>query len=228
MFWGIIRNILFRFGMLFLISVLNIPSIYSQGNGYKWGNLQIGGGGYVTGIAIHPLNKDIMYIRTDVGGAFRWDAGKQEWQQMLNWVGPGNANLIGVDGIALDPRHPDRIYLWICLGPEGLWKTTDGGKSYARVKGFSTASLLSWGADAPGNSNSTIYCYGKGDSNWGLYRSLDKGLTWMRINDDQHAFPAGVKCIAADRKIFGRVYAGSGGCGVYYGEPVGDNFIHRE
>lgn len=36
---------------------------------YTWGYLPVGGGGYVTGIAIHPTTKDVMYIRTDVGGA---------------------------------------------------------------------------------------------------------------------------------------------------------------
>lgn len=40
---------------------------------YSWDNLPVGGGGYVTGIAIHPLNKDIIYIRTNVGEAYSWD-----------------------------------------------------------------------------------------------------------------------------------------------------------
>ena len=36
---------------------------------YAWQQLKIGGGGYVTGIAIHPTVSGLMYIRTDVGGA---------------------------------------------------------------------------------------------------------------------------------------------------------------
>lgn len=108
--------------------------------------MKIGGGGYVTGIVIHPSNKDIMYIRTDIGGAYRWNKPIFGWEQMLNWVSPENANLIGVDGIALDPNNINRVYL--ALGrrrdgeggifrtdtrKNGLWRSTDDGKTWVKI-----------------------------------------------------------------------------------------------
>ncbi len=39
---------------------------------YEWGTIPLGGGGFVTGLIIHPLDPQIKYIRTDVGGAYRW------------------------------------------------------------------------------------------------------------------------------------------------------------
>ncbi|MGN6510282.1 MAG: hypothetical protein ACTHLD_12555, partial [Chitinophaga sp.] len=73
---------------------------------YDWGNVAIGGGGYVTGMVIHPTTSNRMYARTDVGGAYRWDGTNQRWQPMLDGI-----STIRVDGMALDAHAPDRVYL---------------------------------------------------------------------------------------------------------------------
>src|ERR1039458_5516116 len=46
---------------------------------YVWRNVTMGGGGFVTGIIFHPTAKNLMYARTDVGGAYRWEDAAQKW-----------------------------------------------------------------------------------------------------------------------------------------------------
>ena len=82
----------------------------SQSEKYRWGSVPIGGGGYVTGIAIHPAEPDLVYVRTDVGGAYRWDPDGERWIPLLDMYGRDRAAYYNVDAIAVDPRNPDVVY----------------------------------------------------------------------------------------------------------------------
>lgn len=110
--------------------------------------------------------------------------------------------------------------IWICLDGNGLWRTSDGGKTFSKIGTFGSARLFAWGASAPGRTNPAAYCYGTQSGQWGLYRSVDVGITWVRINGKDNPFPAGAKALVADRQAFGRVYVGTGGRGVFCGQPV--------
>lgn len=41
---------------------------------YKWKNVQIVVGGFVDGIIFHPTAPNVRYARTDMGGAYKWNA----------------------------------------------------------------------------------------------------------------------------------------------------------
>jgi hypothetical protein len=52
----------------------------------------------------------------------------------------------------------------------------------------------------------------------GIYRSLDDGATWQRIDDPEHRY-AWIEQITGDPRVFGRVYMGTNGRGVLWGDP---------
>lgn len=82
---------------------------------YDWDQVKIGGGGYITGISIHPNNTNVAYFRTDVGGVYRWDAIKKKMVQLLNY-GSAKKNYYGVAGVALHPTKENIIYLAVDEG----------------------------------------------------------------------------------------------------------------
>ncbi len=53
-----------------------------------------------------------------------------------------------------------------------------------------------------------------------VYRSDDEANTWTRINDDQHQWGWTGAAVTGDPRVYGRVYLGTNGRGVQYGEPA--------
>lgn len=82
-------------------------------SGYRWGSVQIGGGGFVSGLIPPRDRAGAWYARTDVGGAYRYDADAQRWAPLLDWVSDEQTGFLGVESIALDPHEPSRVYLLV-------------------------------------------------------------------------------------------------------------------
>lgn len=77
---------------------------------YDWRSLTFGGGGFVDGFVFHPREQGLLYARTDVGGAYRFDPAAQRWLPLLDHLGKADADLMGVLSIAVDPGDANRLY----------------------------------------------------------------------------------------------------------------------
>lgn len=106
--------------------------------------------------------------------------------------------------------------IWLPLS-SGLYHSSDSGTSFSRVGSVERSDLLGLGKAAPGTDYPALYLAGTAEGVTGLFRSDDAGATWTRINDDAHQFGS-LGVIAADPRIYGRVYVGTMGRGIVYGD----------
>ena len=109
--------------------------------------------------------------------------------------------------------------IWVPT-PGGLFRSTDAGKKFAKLDHVGAAYQLGFGRAAPGQSHPAIFLFGRvNGSDDGFFRSDDAGRTWVRLNDPAHRF-GWINVVAGDPRVFGRVYLGTGGRGIVYGDPA--------
>ena len=110
--------------LLTMFSCVNMQSVFAEED-YTWDSVPYGGGGYVTGLVFHPQEENLVYIRTDIGGAYRWDQERNRWIALCDMFSLNDANLYGVDGLAVDPTDSNTVY--ICAGKYRSNKAVDYG-----------------------------------------------------------------------------------------------------
>jgi xyloglucan-specific exo-beta-1,4-glucanase len=54
----------------------------------------------------------------------------------------------------------------------------------------------------------------------GIWRSTDRGASWRRIDDAAHLWGGRYRVVAGDPRRAGRVYVGTDGRGLFYGDPI--------
>ncbi|MGC9379188.1 WD40/YVTN/BNR-like repeat-containing protein [Streptomyces sp. MH13] len=189
---------------------------------YRWRNVVIGGTGFITGVLFHPRVRGLAYARTDIGGAYRWDDRTDRWIPLLDHLGWDDWNLLGVEAMAVDPAHPDRLYLacgtysqaW--SGNGAVLRSENRGRTWRR-----TDLTVKLGANEDGRGTGERLLVDPRDSDtlWlgtrhdGLWKSVDRGATWAPAT----GFPAapnatgqGVTLLVAAGRT---VYAGWGDAG---------------
>ncbi|MCJ1678457.1 RICIN domain-containing protein [Streptomyces sp. APSN-46.1] len=158
---------------------------------YVWNNAQVVGGGYVTGLVFNPREKGLLYARTDMGGAYRWDAAAEQWIPLTDWLGEKDWNLLGIDSLATDPVDPARLYLatgtytnnW--AGNGAILRSTDRGRTFQR-----TDLPFKLGANEDGRGAGERLAINPADHGTlllgtrknGLWRSTDHGVTWSQVS----------------------------------------------
>jgi len=161
-------------------------------------------------IAIAPSNPDIVWVGTGEAnnrqsssfgdGIYKsTDAGK-------TFTRMGLENSQTIARIVIDPKDPNVVYVAVLghlFGPNkerGIYKTTDGGKSWTNVKfidedtGFTD--LVMDAADnktlfaASYQRRRTSWCFNVGGAGSGLWKTTDAGKSWTRVQGS--GFPEGI------------------------------------
>ncbi|MFD9392085.1 RICIN domain-containing protein [Streptomyces sp. NPDC060000] len=197
------------------------PTTTSATGTYAWRNAQINGGGFVNGLVFNASRKNLLYARTDMGGAYRWDASAGVWTPLSDWVSAEDWNLMGIESLATDSVDPDRLYLaagtytndW--AGNGAILRSTDQGATFKRTDlpfklgGNEDGRTMGERLVVDPNDNSTLYL---GTRKNGLWRSTDYGVTWSQVTSfpvtDGASSGVGISFVTFDPKNAKTVYAG--------------------
>ncbi|WP_224367931.1 X2-like carbohydrate binding domain-containing protein [Hyalangium versicolor] len=156
----------------------------------------------------YALANGKLYVSTNSGASFTPTAAAGL---------PASGNLKAVTGAEGD--------LWLAGGSSttvyGLWHSTDSGTSFTKLSNVEEADVIGFGKAAPGQTYVALYTSAKIDGVRGFFRSDNAGGTWVRINDDQHQYGVTNSAITGDPRVYGRVFVGTNGRGIIYGETQG-------
>lgn len=152
----------------------------------------MGGGGYVTGIITCPTQTNLIYCKTDVGGAYRWDETNQSWIPLLDWNSQSETTYQGVESLAIDPQSPAKLYIlagtsYWNSGTTAILRSTDYGNTFAitdvtaKFKAHGNGSDRQKGESLAVDPNlgNILYCGTRAN---GLFKSTDSGVTWNVVS----------------------------------------------
>ncbi|KAJ3122012.1 hypothetical protein HK100_012164 [Physocladia obscura] len=174
-----------------VVTPSTIPTVTAVA--YAWDNVRIGGGGYIPGITFSPVQKDLIYVRTDIGGCYRWVPETNLWVQLFDWISASDWNDLGVDSMIPDPVDANRVYALVgtytnSWSPSNgkLFRSDDQGETWP----VRTVLPFKVGGNMPGrgmgerlavdpNNNSIVYLGARSGN--GLWKSSDAGITFAQV-----------------------------------------------
>lgn len=152
-------------------------------------------------IAIHPTNPDIVYVGTGEAnnrqsssfgaGMYKTTDGGKTW----SYIGLRETQTIA--RVVLDPRNPETVYVAATghlFGPNeerGIYKSTNGGRTWTKVKHVDENTGFTDLAIDPSNPNvlyaasyqrrRTTCCFNGGGPGSGIWKTTNGGTTWTKL-----------------------------------------------
>lgn len=169
-------------------------------------------GSSIGSVAVAPSDESVIYVgegentmrgnvSEGLGGMWRSEDGGKSWKNL------GLREGRHIIRIVIHPRNPDIVWVAVMghlFGPSterGVFKTTDGGKSWRKVLYVNEQTGASDLVMEPGNPNvfyagtwrliRTPYSLESGGEGSGLWKSTDGGETWKNISVNK-GLPKGV------------------------------------
>lgn len=109
--------------------------------------------------------------------------------------------------------------LWLGARDLPLLRGDDKGRLLQRAPALTGVDAFGFGKPATGSDEPTLFAAGRRDTQQGIFRSIDGGLHWLRVDDDAHRYGR-ISLLIGDPRVFGRLYAATSGRGLVYGDPV--------
>ncbi|WP_353200053.1 hypothetical protein [Sandarakinorhabdus sp.] len=169
----------------------------SRDGGTTWEHMGLTESRHIGRIIVHPKDSNTVFVAAlgslwgpnEERGLYRTRDGGKTWTRLLR-----PSKFTGVVEVAMHPNNPDILYAatfqrerrqWSMIGggeEGGLWRSTDGGDSWARVgNGFPTTAVGRVGVTFCASNPDMVYATAVGPAG-GTFRSTDGGNSWELRN----------------------------------------------
>ena len=199
----------------------------STDGGQTWARIGLEGTKQIGRILVDPQDPNRVYVAA-LGdlyaasadrGVYRSTDGGASWQKVLF-----KSDNAGAEDLSFDPQNPQTIYatLWATRRPpwvvypssiepgSGLYKSTDGGSTWAQLSGGLPASGVGkiGVAVAPSDANRVYAIVDASEKQGGLYRSDDAGSTWKQMDNEGRIWHRGwyFEAVTVDPKNENKLY----------------------
>lgn len=170
--------------------------------GDTWSFIGLPESGAVGSLVVHPDDPDLVYVaalghpfgRNEERGVYRSRDGGASWENVLFLN-----DSTGAVSLAMNPHNPRIIYagMWraerkpwalISGSPEGgVYKTTDGGDTWAKLAGGLPEGLVGKVTVSVSRANpDRVWAMVEAEPGNGLWRSDDAGETWRFLNGESN------------------------------------------
>ena len=185
-----------------------------------WHKLPYGAGldPRTTCIATNPKEPDTIWAGTQTSGVLISKDGGKSWRQA-----DGIPSDFPVNVIAQDPQRPDYVYVGT---KQAFYMSRDAGKSWSRRGGNLPFGDFTSILINPRNSDEIFVgnAYQISEIGGGVYRTVNGGTTWMRIDPKERRLPSQrIWALAFDSQDQNVLFVGSHSAGVYVVPRGSDN-----
>jgi photosystem II stability/assembly factor-like uncharacterized protein len=170
-------------------------------------------------ISVAPLSPETIFVGTAASGVLVSRDGGKSWQRVS-----GVPTEAPVNVIAQDLQRPNHIYVGT---KQSFYMSRDGGASWNRRGGNLPFGDFTSILINPRNGDEIFVgnAYQTGEIGGGVYRTINAGTTWARIDPKEHRLPSQrIWALAFDSRDQNTLFVGSHSAGVYV-VPRGSNSV---
>ncbi|MGA7524687.1 MAG: hypothetical protein WBW84_19720, partial [Acidobacteriaceae bacterium] len=180
------------------------------------------------GVAADRVNANTFYLYFPSNGVYISTNSGATWTQQKSGYIESNGSWSGY-GSTLRSVPGNAGHLFYTSGNVGsqtftnaqsvpFYRSINGGVTWSTVSGINGVQCFNFGAIAPSQSYPSIYAAGFVSNVFGVYYSVDDGVTWTSLGSPLSSLQtlSNITCIAPDPNNFGYVYVGLTGAGFAY------------